>query len=412
MENPSQKIKNNAIISYLFILINIMFLFSKNKDLNNDFVKNHTKTAIFIHIGFLINTIIFAYYWLGFYTKIMWYNISDIIAISIYLILFGLLIIWAYKAYSGKSFKIWETLNYKNNGKLVDIVSDWKFWEKDKLTILLSRIPFIWFIVYPKYRNNKLIKNISKLTLIISIIISVLYIYWNQNLATLFVLFYIIFFVFTNISLYIKDEIININLDKIPNFEQILKYLKASKIYLWNYVKSNKDFPNMSQIISNLDKKNKLENEKIEKELKTKNNFRLSENIIYLPIINYITLFNLNTKQKKHIINWILLSIIFIILFLIYWIENKYQLLLLFPLTFSYWYLKAWILNYEIPFIYDIFNIFVWIKNYLKNIFKRAKKIKNTKTEVNLKVKENKLEKTENKVEEKKEIKNTEKKTI
>jgi len=61
-EKLTEKIKNNAIISYLFIFINIMFLFSKNKDLNNDFVKNHTKTAIFIHIGFLINTIIFAYY--------------------------------------------------------------------------------------------------------------------------------------------------------------------------------------------------------------------------------------------------------------------------------------------------------------------------------------------------------------
>jgi len=59
----------------------------------------------------------------------------------------------------------------------------------------------------------------------------------------------------------------------------------------------------MDQIINSLDKKNKFKNERIEKELKTKSNFKLNENIIYLPIINFITLFNLNTKQKKHIIN-------------------------------------------------------------------------------------------------------------
>lgn len=410
VENLTQKIKNNASIAYLFIFINTTFLFSKNKNINNEFVKNHTKTAILIHLWFLVNTIIFVYYWLWFYTEIMWYNISDIIAISIYLILFWMLIFWAYKAYSWNNFKISETLNYKNNAKLLDIVSDWKFWEKDKLTILLCRIPFIWFILYPKYKTNQLINSITKLTLIFSLFISILYIYWNPNLATFLILLYIIFFVFTNINLYLKDEIININLDKIPNFEEILKYLKASKIYLKNYIKSEKYFPSLWEIKEKLESEDKIKNEKEEQELKTKENFKLNKSIIYIPILNLISLFNLNTKQKKHIINWVLLSILFIILFTIYWINNKYQLLLFFPLSFSYWFMKAWVLNYEIPFIYDVFNIFIWIKNYIKSIFIKAKKIKNTETEVNLKVSEDKIndqkeeslekEKTENKIEE------------
>jgi len=50
-EHIKDKIKNNAIIAYLFIFVNITFLFNKNNALlNNDFVKNHTKTAILIHL--------------------------------------------------------------------------------------------------------------------------------------------------------------------------------------------------------------------------------------------------------------------------------------------------------------------------------------------------------------------------
>jgi hypothetical protein len=50
MQEITEKIRNNAMISYAFFILNITFLFSKNKDLNNDFVKSHTKTAILIHI--------------------------------------------------------------------------------------------------------------------------------------------------------------------------------------------------------------------------------------------------------------------------------------------------------------------------------------------------------------------------
>jgi hypothetical protein len=62
MQEITEKIRNNAMIAYSFILLNITFLFLKNPNINNDFVKSHTKTAILIHIGFLINTIIFAIY--------------------------------------------------------------------------------------------------------------------------------------------------------------------------------------------------------------------------------------------------------------------------------------------------------------------------------------------------------------
>lgn len=386
-EHIKDKIKNNAIIAYLFIFVNITFLFNKNNALlNNDFVKNHTKTAILIHLWFLTNTIIFVYYWLWLYKEIMGYSISDIIAISIYLILFSFMIVWIYKAYFWKVFSIWEVLNHKNNKNILDITNSWEFNEKDKLTIIFSRIPFLWFFIHSKYKKNQLIENNTKLNLIVTISIISLYVFWNPNLANLLLLFYIIFIVFIWVNMFIKNEVININLDKIVNSNQILNNLKTLKIYLWNYFSYKKDFPSFNEILKIVIKNNEKNELEETKKLKSLNEFKLWKYIIYIPLLNIIALFNINSKQKIHIINWILITLFFIILALIFWMENKYQLFLLFPLSFWLWNMNAWILNYKIPFLYNIFDFVISIKGYFSRFFLKIKKIKNTEKEVNLKV--------------------------
>jgi hypothetical protein len=389
--NIDNKVKNNAIIAYLFILVNITFLFNKsNTLLNNSFVKTHTKTAILIHLWFLINTIVFVYYWLGFYGEVMGYSISDIIAISIYLILFWFMIVWIYKAYCWKLFMLWESINYKNNKKLLDIDSSWSFDEKDKLTIIISKIPFLWFFIYPRYKNNKLIESNTKLNLILTILIVSLYVFWNPNLANLLLLFYIIFIVFTSINLFVKNEVINIKLESIPNLDKLLIYSIVLLKYLWNYFKA-KDFPSFEEILKKVLLEQEVRDTSETKKLEKLSNFKLWKYIIYIPILNIIALFNINSKQKIHIINWILITLSFIILALIYWINNKYQLLLLLPLFFSIWYMNTWILNYKIPFLYNIFELFVWIKNSILGFFIKIKTIKNTEKEVKMKVNKMKL---------------------
>jgi hypothetical protein len=55
-------------------------------------------------------------------------------------------------------------------------------------------------------------------------------------------------------------------------------------------------------------------------------------------------------------------------------------------LSFWLWSINAWVLNYKIPFLYNIFNIIVSMKNYIFGLFWIIKKIKNTENEVALKV--------------------------
>jgi hypothetical protein len=56
-------IKNNAVTAYLLFLISVMFLFAKSEpNLNNEFVRKHTKSALLIHLLIIINILVFKTY--------------------------------------------------------------------------------------------------------------------------------------------------------------------------------------------------------------------------------------------------------------------------------------------------------------------------------------------------------------
>jgi uncharacterized membrane protein len=58
--NISQKVIGNAISAYLLMFISGLFFFNKtNENINHPFVKAHTKTAMLIHLGFLVTYIVF-----------------------------------------------------------------------------------------------------------------------------------------------------------------------------------------------------------------------------------------------------------------------------------------------------------------------------------------------------------------
>ena len=62
-ENINNKIINNAVSAYLMLFISWMLLINKsNPYINNDFVKNHTKSSIIIHLMIIINYIVFISY--------------------------------------------------------------------------------------------------------------------------------------------------------------------------------------------------------------------------------------------------------------------------------------------------------------------------------------------------------------
>jgi hypothetical protein len=101
-----------------------------------------------------------------------------------------------YKAHNKKIFLTEHMFSIMKKDKLIDINNDEKFDEKDKLTIIMAYIPLIGFYNYPKYRDNLLIKNITKLNLLVSIILLLLYLSMHYNLSNIILLIYSIFVVF------------------------------------------------------------------------------------------------------------------------------------------------------------------------------------------------------------------------
>jgi hypothetical protein len=388
-EKLSEKVIWNAISAYLMIFISGLFLFNKtNKNIDNDFVKWHTKSAMLIHLWFLITYIVFISNSLFSGISFMWFWLNNIITDIIFISLLWLLILWIYKAKNGLEFSISKNINISKKEAILDIDWDWEITEKEKFTILLSFVPFIGFINFAKYREHKTIIEATRLNIITSLIITLLYIFSYWNLANLLTLAYIILITFIWINLFTRNELLQIKLPKAFSPENSYLWLISSIEYLKNYFK-DWDFKEFNTLIkANSEKLNKQELAD-ETLLKTKKDLKLPKFLIYIPFINLIFLFFKNTKYNFHIINGIIITLIITWLIWLSYITNinyNFFLLILFPTLFWIWYTKDR-LAYRMPIIFDIYILFSKIFSFLKFWTKQIKEKRNEVNEVKLKVK-------------------------
>jgi len=392
MENieTNKKIIWNAISAYLLLFISVSFLFQKNdKLLNNNLVKSHTKVAFLIHLWFLTTLIIFNFLWLFNDLIILWYSLNNIISSSIFILLFLVLLLGIYKAHLGEKFIIWDIAIAKKTDNLINIKWNIQLNEKDKLTIILSYIPFIGYIVAWKYYDKQIIRDISKFNLIISLIITIIYILWYYNVANLFSLLYIIFIVFIWINLFINDKIIYFNLPFLLSPEDKFNLLKNIKKYLKNYF-SEESFIPIKDIIKEEETKRKLEEKENERELINKKEIRVKKWLFYIPFLNLIFLFFMKSKHHFHIINWIYITcfiIIAIILQYFWYFYSSLYILFLFPIFYWIWYTHSRP-AYQMPFVYICYKGDMWGLRVIKNIFTKTNNIRKTENNISLKPKD------------------------
>lgn len=386
-ENTQKKIINNAISTYFLIFCSWLFLFNKsNKLINNDFVKNHIKSSMIIHFLIFLNVVIFLFYGFLDNFSIFWIWLNTIIADIIFFILLFFSIIWIYKALNNETFSIWKFIK-TNDKNLLNIDKNSNFKEKDKLTLILSYIPFIWYILTSKYDKNKEILSNLRFNLFISLIISLIYIFYYNNLANLFVLIYTILVCFIAINLFFNSDLISFNLHKVFSPKEKIIYQKAFLEYIKKYLSGK--FENFAVLKEKQDKKS-LENlEKTKIEIQNLWELKWPKKIIYIPIINFIFLFFKENKYKFHIRNWLVLSFLLIFTYIFVYfnfINYRWLILFLFPISYGIW--NLWKLYYKMPYIYEIFEFFEKIKNFITHSKKKIIETKNTTKEINLKVKE------------------------
>lgn len=368
----NKKIKNNAICAY-FGLGLLLMIPTKNNYINNEFVKSHSKTATLIHFIFLITYIIFISYW--FLAKIhIWdFGLNNIIAPIIFILLFLLLIYWAYKASLGEDFLVKDVTKLTKTDNLIKIKNS-NLNEQWVFTIILSLIPFIWFIIKWKFLNYKspIIENNLKLNLALTIIIFSVFLSWYENLWILLILFLSIFIVFYAAFIILNKNIINFNLEKIPTFEEWIYFsLWFIKYFLWYFWKNK--FQTLKENIAYYTEKRKIELDKNNQKINNKE-AKFNEIFYFVPYLNILGIIDYNSKNTFLVKNWLiitLLSIIFIFL------NNNLQILIIILAFFGYWYSKH--LNYQFPILWNIFN---FIENIFKKIFNVWKKVRENSAKV------------------------------
>ncbi len=375
------KIKANALTAYLMVFLSFLFLFNKtNKYINNDFVRGHTKTAFFIHLMLALVYIIFI-------RLISNYYITTYLSSVLFLWLLGLLLLGMYKAHKWENFKIIDIVNISKVEKMADLHQHTEGDEKNKFSFFLSYIPFISYANYSLLNSNptynKVFKNNLYINLIISLIISLIYINSNPTLAIFLLLIYIITIVFITVISITKNNFIFIYINHLNKVEDLEVYLKTFAEYFKNYTKTH--FTPFKDLLATNKAKELAKTTEEETLLKAKKEIKLPKFLIYIPIINLIYLFSLNTKYRFHIINWISLTIISIIMiFFDKWFDDIF-FLLLYPICFGIWNIR-WKLAYKQIFVFHIFNSLIIVKNKLAKVLTRVKETKNTVKQTDFKI--------------------------
>lgn len=231
-QNLNRVIIGNARTAYFMIFVSWLFLLNKkNPNLNHPFVHAHTKSAMIVHLGFLLTYIICVHYGAGETIAILSWQLNYLIASTVFLGLFCSSLYGMYLAGQEKTFRIGELIQASKDPKILDIHEDASHNEKDMFLIILSYIPFIGYLQYAKYQSSETIQHATKLNLLSTIIIIATYIAGNTNLAIFLLLLYIISVAFISVSLIGSKRLLTLQLTKVPNPGEIPLYLGT----LWKY---------------------------------------------------------------------------------------------------------------------------------------------------------------------------------
>lgn len=377
----NKKIINNAISAY-FWLGALLLLPSKKENINHPFVKKHAKTALFIHILMFLNYLIFISYSFLWWISFLGFYLNHVSASVFSLWLFGWLLYGAYKASIGDDFSIKEMSDMTKTSTIVQIKNS-NLNEQWIMTIILSLIPFIGFILKGRFYNYKspIIENNIKINVLITFIISLVFVGWYENIWFLFLLMYLIFIGFYALLLIGKQNIISFDFGKIPTIEEcafsLIAFIKYIKNYFWN-----NPFVAIKDIIKN---EKIIQNTIFEKDkelLASLKEEKFNKIMAYIPYLNILTLIDIHTKNRNHIINGLFITLFSIIFFLLG--RAEYHIFLLFIIFFGIGYTKK--REYRFPLLFTLSYWVVWIFEKIFSGSKKAIKLQKESNEISFEV--------------------------
>ncbi len=371
----NKKIIWNAVSAYFMFFICLSFLWSKNTNINDPFVKTHVKTAFTIQLWLILSLIIMSFVpEIGF--SFIGYSPNTIITIILCFFFFGALGYGAYKAQHGETVttkEVFQTTWIKRNILIQNnqLETD----EETKWVLIFAHIPFIGYMLYGRHQELDKIKDIVFLNLIVTCIAVVLTLIGFTSLASIIMLTYIIWSVYQSIRLISQNELTTIDTAFIPTPEKKYIIHKALWVYTFKML-SQKKFESLQAIISRKYAAY-IERERIETlRLSEKKQSAVPSFLFYIPIINILGLFFLQTQESTHIKNGIVITLFTLLIIVLFGFSSSLLLLILFPVFYGIGYhTRLW---YHMPYIYNVYGIFAWTFTNIKNIFHKTKVLQNT----------------------------------
>ena len=137
------------------------------------------------------------------------------------------------------------------------------------------------------------------------------------------------------------------------------------KNYFWK-----KQFIEFSTILEKKSLQTTEREQILTEQYKKAKDIKLTKIWIYIPFIVLIYLPSLWSRYSVHIKNSIGITLLIVLSWIIFGIDNLVQILALFPIAYGMWYIER--IGYKMPFIYDVYSLV--FEKILWNIFKLFKK--------------------------------------
>lgn len=357
MQELNKKVIWNAVSAYFLVFVSLTFLISKKPYLNHDFVKSHVKSAFILHLLLLVIWFVMSY---GFFEgiNILTYSVNTIITAILMLIVFSGILYGMLKAHK------WETVTL---GEMFHHASSWKKYitknksenieESQAVIIILSHIPFLGFIIGTRNRDISHMRDVLQLNFLVTLLAVIMLIFGYMTLANLSMLVYIIWSVAQSISLITQGSIVSIGLDIIPTVEEKYILQKTTLRYTLNTL-NKKVFVPFKEIRT----------QKTLQKIADEKASEISMKSPYTYIIRNVSI----------------LVILFLACALYFGWDSPVLILFLFPATYLFGYSER--KAYKMPYIYDIYAAIANTLYTIKNIFTRAKTLKNTTKSENIKM--------------------------
>ena len=375
----SQKIRNNASISYFFL--GWLFLLAKNNpNFADPFIRQHAKTATKGHLLFFVVYFFYAHFLSGFFSysiPVIQITIDHSIDIALFALLTLFVIHGAHNGQKGSSNEDTATTSrlFSSEGRSFGFAGAS---EAQRIILLLSHIPFVSMIVAKRYPNIVTTTGARVSSIFWAIYIAAFVTGWFDSLSMILLFIGILMLVFLAARFFLNDSYtVPVVFERIPGIESIYAIWRSIPPYVADVSRmifGKKDSLSFGNHLRNTQEKDVSFRASLQGYF-TDETLPFKPFWIFIPFCNLVFLPKLfisrNTRYVLAIGQGLVITLLWIAIGVIYSFTSSLALVLIFPAFYGIASLESDVFI-KIPVIYEIYAV---LNTFTFGLLKNTKRI-------------------------------------